>query len=132
MTMPGKQTIAHKPKRAGKAPTHRRPRVSCTVSQLLKREPRSTASCAALSRQAARAASQGTASLTAMLDDYRQNAFDCVQMARRVGDRQNKAILVLIAQAWIKLAEQDATLRNGRVAREASARNDPVPPKQKT
>jgi hypothetical protein len=61
----------------------------------------------------------------AMLDDYRQNAFDCVQTARRGGGRQNKAILVLIAQAWIKLAEQNATLRKGRLVRE-----DPVSSKQ--
>ena len=60
------------------------------------------------------AAPQRTASPTPMLDDYRQNAFDCVQMARRLPGRQNKAILVLIAQAWIKLAEQNATLRSGK------------------
>jgi hypothetical protein len=42
-------------------------------------------------------------------------------MARRVGDRQNKAILVLIAHAWVKLGEQNATLRNERAAREADA-----------
>ena len=68
----------------------------------------------------------------AMLDDYRQNAFDCVQMARRVDDRQNKAILVLIAQAWIKLAEQSATVRNMGVARESGAGNDSAPPNRET
>ena len=40
----------------------RRPRVSRAVSQVLKREPRSTASHKALSRQASRAASQRTSS----------------------------------------------------------------------
>jgi hypothetical protein len=39
----------------------RRPRVSSAVSQVLKREPRSTASRKALSRQASRAASRRTA-----------------------------------------------------------------------
>ena len=128
--MPEKKTIerARQDKREGKAPTtqagefvreelHKVRRGKHGARSPQPREPRSTASRAALSRQAARAASQRTASersgAAAMLDDYRQNAFDCVQMARRVGDRQNKEILVLIAQAWIKLAEQNATLKNG-------------------
>ncbi len=46
----------------------------------------------------------------AMLDEYRQNAFDCVQLARKANDAQNKAILLIIAQAWIKLAEQISTI----------------------
>jgi hypothetical protein len=45
-----------------KRKTHRRPRVSRAVSRTLKREPRSTASRAALSRHARRAASRRTAS----------------------------------------------------------------------
>jgi hypothetical protein len=45
-----------------KRKTHRRPRVSRAVSQVLKREPRSTVSRRALSRQASRAASRRTAS----------------------------------------------------------------------
>jgi hypothetical protein len=45
-----------------KRKTHRRPRVSRAVSRVLKGEPRSTASGAALSRQAKRAASRRTAS----------------------------------------------------------------------
>jgi hypothetical protein len=81
------------------------------------RKPRSTASRAARSR--VRAAAQRTASPMPVLDYYRHNAVDCVQMARRVGGRQNKAILVLIAHAWIKLAEQNAALGNERAAREA-------------
>src|SRR2546423_3931010 len=45
-----------------KRKTHRRPRVSRAVSQVLKREPRNTASHKALSRQARRAASRRSAS----------------------------------------------------------------------
>src|SRR6266581_5022896 len=45
-----------------KRKTHRRPRVSRAVSRVLKREPRSTASRAALSRQTRRAASRRSAS----------------------------------------------------------------------
>jgi hypothetical protein len=45
-----------------KRKTHRRPRVSRAVSRVLKREPRNTASHAALSRHAQRAASLRTAS----------------------------------------------------------------------
>jgi hypothetical protein len=44
----------------GKRTTRRRPRVSRAVSQTLKKEPRSTASRSALSRQASRAASRRT------------------------------------------------------------------------
>lgn len=46
----------------GKRKTRRRPRVSRAVSQVLKREPRSTASRGALSKQARRAASKRSAS----------------------------------------------------------------------
>jgi Family of unknown function (DUF6496) len=46
----------------GKRKTRRQPRVSRAVSQVLKREPRSTASRAALSEHAERAASRRTAS----------------------------------------------------------------------
>ena len=45
-----------------KRETHRRPRVSRAVSQVLKQEPRNTASPTALSRHAKRAASRRTAS----------------------------------------------------------------------
>jgi hypothetical protein len=45
-----------------KRKTHRRPRVARAVKQALKREPRSTASHAALSRHARRAASRRSAS----------------------------------------------------------------------
>jgi hypothetical protein len=45
----------------GKRKTRRRPRVSRAVSQVLKREPRSTASPKALSRHATRAASRRSA-----------------------------------------------------------------------
>src|SRR3989440_8492650 len=45
-----------------KRKTHRRPRVSRAVSRVLKHEPRSTASHAALSRHARRAAARRTAS----------------------------------------------------------------------
>jgi len=45
----------------GKRKTRRQPRVSRAVSQVLKREPRSTASRASLSRQTRRAASRRTA-----------------------------------------------------------------------
>jgi uncharacterized protein DUF6496 len=45
----------------GKRKTHRRPRISRAVSRVLKREPRSSASRAALSRQARRAASRRSA-----------------------------------------------------------------------
>jgi hypothetical protein len=45
----------------GKRKTRRRPRVSRAVSQVLKREPRSTTSRAALSKQARRAASRRSA-----------------------------------------------------------------------
>src|SRR5947208_13770906 len=45
-----------------KRKTHRRPRVARAVSRVLKQEPRTTASRAALSRHGARAASQRTSS----------------------------------------------------------------------
>ena len=45
----------------GKRRTRRRPRISLAVSQVLKREPRSTASHAALASQARRAASRRSA-----------------------------------------------------------------------
>jgi hypothetical protein len=124
--MPEKQKIekAQKAKRAGKAPkiqagefardgVHKIRRGERGARSPQPRE-RSTPSRTALSR--VRAAAQPVVSARTTLDEYRRNASDCVEMARRVADREKKEVLVLIAQAWIKLAEQNAALRNSRVA----------------
>ena len=37
---------------------------------------------------------------------YRQYSFDCLQLANTTSNPEIKAVLVDIAQAWMKLAEQ--------------------------
>jgi hypothetical protein len=38
--------------------------------------------------------------------EYRQSAAECLRAMRATSDERNKATLLLMAQAWAKLAEQ--------------------------
>jgi hypothetical protein len=38
--------------------------------------------------------------------DYRRFAGECLQMAQRAEDKQNRAIFLQMAQAWFALAER--------------------------
>jgi hypothetical protein len=39
--------------------------------------------------------------------DYRRFAGECLQMAQRAEDKQNRAIFLQMAQAWFALAERE-------------------------
>ena len=43
-------------------------------------------------------------------DDYRQNEFDCLRLARNARDPNEKAMFVRMAQTWAGLAIQSATI----------------------
>jgi hypothetical protein len=43
-------------------------------------------------------------------DDYRQNAFECLRLARSTTDHGDRTMLVGMAQTWVKLADQAATI----------------------
>jgi hypothetical protein len=45
-----------------------------------------------------------------MNPQYRAAAQDCVRLAKRSGDAGEKLILLSLAQAWMKLSEQAATI----------------------
>jgi hypothetical protein len=40
-----------------------------------------------------------------MSDQYRQNAFDCVRLAQISNNSESKLVLLVMARAWIKMAE---------------------------
>jgi hypothetical protein len=40
------------------------------------------------------------------VEDYQQRAAECLHLAHRSTDPTNKALLLEMAQAWIRLAEQ--------------------------
>jgi hypothetical protein len=40
-------------------------------------------------------------------EDHQKRAADCLRMAHETTDRTNKAILLEMAQTWIRLAEQE-------------------------
>lgn len=42
---------------------------------------------------------------------YRQYSFDCLQLANTTSDPGTKAVLVDMAKAWMKLAEQATSFR---------------------
>jgi hypothetical protein len=44
---------------------------------------------------------------------YPQYSFDCLQLANTTSDPETKAVLVDMAQAWMKLAEQANSIRRG-------------------
>jgi hypothetical protein len=39
-------------------------------------------------------------------DEYQKHATECLEMARTVGDRDSRVILVEVAQLWMKLADR--------------------------
>jgi hypothetical protein len=43
---------------------------------------------------------------------YRQCSFDCLQLANTTSNPETKAVLVDMAQAWLKLAEQAASFHS--------------------
>ena len=42
-------------------------------------------------------------------DDYRRKAAECLRLAQGAEDSGSKALLLEMAQAWVKLAEQTKT-----------------------
>jgi hypothetical protein len=44
--------------------------------------------------------------------EYRQSAAECLRAMHAISDERNKAMLLLMAQAWAKLAEQAEELVN--------------------
>jgi hypothetical protein len=44
---------------------------------------------------------------------YRRNALDCLRLANTTSDLHSKAMLIDMAQAWGKLAQQAESFRNG-------------------
>jgi hypothetical protein len=40
-------------------------------------------------------------------EDHKRRAAECLRLAREAVDKTNKALLIEMAQTWIKLAEQD-------------------------
>jgi hypothetical protein len=46
------------------------------------------------------------------LQYYRQYSFDCLRLANTSSDPDTQAVLVDMAQAWLKLADQAASFRS--------------------
>ena len=47
-----------------------------------------------------------------MRPEYYRHAFDCLRMANNSSDPETQAMLVDMAQAWLKLADQAISLRH--------------------
>jgi hypothetical protein len=45
------------------------------------------------------------------LQYYRQYSFDCLQLANTTSDPDTKTVLVDMARAWLKMAEQASSFR---------------------
>jgi hypothetical protein len=45
--------------------------------------------------------------------DYRRNAEDCLRLADRVSP-ETRAVLIMMAQAWLRLAEERARAREAK------------------
>ena len=57
-----------------------------------------------------RLACSGAGTFMSTRDDYRQNEFDCLRLARNATDPNEKAMFVRMAQTWARLAGQAATI----------------------
>jgi hypothetical protein len=56
-------------------------------------------------------------------DHYRRYALDCIRLANGAGDVRSKAVLIDMAQGWMRLAEQAAR----RAHRATIGSNEPAP-----
>ena len=48
------------------------------------------------------------------VEDYRNNAEDCLRMAEVERDQQDKPLWATLAVSWLKLAEDAERIRSGR------------------
>jgi hypothetical protein len=46
------------------------------------------------------------------VEEYRNHAAECSQLAQKVPDLKDKALWFVMAEAWLRLAEDAATLRD--------------------
>jgi hypothetical protein len=56
--------------------------------------------------------------VVASWDDYRRHAADCVRLAQKAQNPRDKALLLAMAECWIRLAEE-AAKRDQRIKTEA-------------
>jgi hypothetical protein len=49
------------------------------------------------------------------VEDYRNNAEDCLRMAEVDRDQQDKPLWATLAVSWLKLAEDAERIRSGRL-----------------
>ena len=48
-------------------------------------------------------------------EDHKRRAAECLRLAREAADKTNKALLIEMAQTWVKLAEQDKIAEQERI-----------------
>jgi len=48
----------------------------------------------------------------ASLDEYRRQADECLRLAQNTPNPQDKALLLTMAEAWTRFAEQAAKIQN--------------------
>jgi hypothetical protein len=47
----------------------------------------------------------------ARMEEYRRKAQECLELARKISLERERAIVLEIAQSWLRLAEQQETLQ---------------------
>ena len=58
------------------------------------------------------------------MEEYRRKAQECLQLARKISLERERAIVLEIAQSWLRLAEQQETLQQPQQQQQVQPHDD--------
>ena len=60
----------------------------------------------------------------ARMEEYRRKAQECLELARKISLERERAIVLEIAQSWLRLAEQQETLQQPQQQEQVQPHDD--------
>jgi len=60
----------------------------------------------------------------ARMEEYRRKAQECLELARKISLERERAIVLEIAQSWLRLAEQQETLQQPQQQQQVQPHDD--------
>jgi len=58
------------------------------------------------------------------MEEYRRKAQECLELARKISLERERAIVLEIAQSWLRLAEQQETLQQPQQQQQVQPHDD--------
>ena len=60
----------------------------------------------------------------ARMEEYRRKAQECLELARKISLERERAIILDMAQSWLRLAEQQETLQQPQQQQQVQPHDD--------